>query len=251
MFQFSFGFSFVVVDLVVLVLHVMHLLSVLVLQLLVSLHELPLELLVPVIPFLLNGIMSLVVLFDIVVTLVVQILQLLLELVDGVLDLVDLLGDCARSVVPELVMVHPIVMLVQPVARGRALDDTIVFMVWNVLLNMVLIAMATQAQVHDLNRMIVHKDVDVEDDTAELEQIVGAKVQVDLCPSAEVWVLNQGQVVLHLAHVELLKSLDHVASSHLVSDLCEYLVDVMVSLLLRNLIKSGSLMPEFMPVECE
>lgn len=178
-------------------------------------------------------------------------MQFLLELVDGFLDLVDLLRDRPRRLVPELVLVHPVVMLVQPVAAWRALNDTLVVMVWNVLVHVVVLALAAQTQVDNLNRVIVHEDVDVEDEAAQLEQVVGAQVQVDLRPAAEMRVLDQGQVVLHLAHIKLLKSLDHMASSHLVADLGEHFMDVMVSLLLGHLVKRRALMPQLVPIQGE
>ena len=178
-------------------------------------------------------------------------MQFLLELVDGFLDLVDLLRDRPRRLVPELVLVHPVVMLVQPVAAWRALNDTLVVMVWNVLVHVVVLALAAQTQVDNLNRVIVHEDVDVEDEAAQLEQVVGAQVQVDLRPAAEMRVLDQGQVVLHLAHINLLKSLDHMASSHLVADLGEHFMDVMVSLLLGHLVKRRALMPQLVPIQGE
>ena len=178
-------------------------------------------------------------------------MQLLLELVDGLLHLVDLLRDRPRRLVPELVMVHPVVMLIQPVAAGRALNDTIVLVVRNVLLNVVVLAMAAQTHIDDLNGVIVHEDVDVEDEAAQLEQVVGAQVEVDLRPAAEMRVLDEGQVVLHLAHIELLESLDHVAASHLVSDLGEHFMDVVVPLLLGHLVKRRALVPQLVPIESE
>ena len=178
-------------------------------------------------------------------------MQLLLELVDGLLHLVDLLRDRPRRLVPELVMVHPVVMLIQPVAAGRALNDTIVLVVRNVLLNVVVLAMAAQTHIDDLNGVIVHEDVDVEDEAAQLEQVVGAQVEVDLRPAAEMRVLDEGQVVLHLAHIELLESLDHEAASHLVSDLGEHFMDVVVSLLLGHLVERRALVPQLVPIESE
>ena len=58
MFQLLLGLVLVIVHFVVLVLHVVHILRVLVLQLLVSRQKLPLELLVPMMPLLLNGVMG-------------------------------------------------------------------------------------------------------------------------------------------------------------------------------------------------
>ena len=58
MFQLLLGLVLVIVHFVVLVLHVVHILGVLVLQLLVSRQKLPLELLVPMMPLLLNGVMG-------------------------------------------------------------------------------------------------------------------------------------------------------------------------------------------------
>lgn len=71
MLQLLLGLVLVIVHLVVLVLHMVHVLGVLVLQLLVSGEELPLKLLVPMVPFLLNGLVGRVVLFDVVVALIV------------------------------------------------------------------------------------------------------------------------------------------------------------------------------------
>lgn len=58
MFQLLLGLVLVIVHFVVLVLHVVHILGVLVLQLLVSRQKLPLKLLVPMMPLLLNGVMG-------------------------------------------------------------------------------------------------------------------------------------------------------------------------------------------------
>ena len=166
--QFIFSLMLVIVHFVVLVLHMMHIFRVLVLKILVSRQEFALELLIPVVPFLFNGLVRLMVLFDVVIALVMQIMQLALELVDGVLDFMDLLRDRASRMVPELVLIHPIVMIVESLSAEWALNDTIVFMVRNVILYVIVLTLAAQAQIDDLDRMVVHEDVHVENETAEL-----------------------------------------------------------------------------------
>ena len=98
------------------------------------------------------------------------------------------------------------------------------------------LVMVLQTEVDNMNGVVVDEDIDIEYDIVYLEQIVCAQVEVDLVPAAQVRVLHERQVILHLDHVEVGERLDFVTVMHLVADRHEDFMHGVVSMLLRHLL---------------
>ena len=193
-----FGLLLVVENLVVVVLHLLDVLLVVVLHICESLQELAFELLKSVMVLVLDPLVVFVVFGDTVLALLVNFVQLLVEVVDVALDLVDLLLVRAGRLVPQVVVVHPVVVLQESVAGEGALLDALVLtlMVEMVVAMLPGCLVVVQAQINDVDRVVVDEYVDMVDVLVQLEQVIGAQVEVDLGPAAEVWVLYQNQVIL-------------------------------------------------------
>ena len=224
-----------IIDLVVVLLHLVDVFFVMVLKLRKSFHKLALQQFKPVMILVFNRLVLLVVLRNAVIALFRDFVQLFLELVDVALDLLELLFVRAYRLVPEVVVVHPIVVLEQSVTRERAFFDSIVLAMPIIEMVVLPALMMLHAHIDDVNRVVIHEDVHVVDMLVQLEQIVCAQVQVDLRPAAQVRVLHERQIFLNLLHVELIERLDEVTVLHLVADGGENFVDSVISLLLRHL----------------
>lgn len=199
---FLFCLVLVVVHLVIVVLHPVDLRVVLVLQVVELLHELVFELVLPMMVLFLNRLVLLVIFFHIVFALFLYLMQRRLKAVDGVLDLVDLGIDSARVVMVNLMVVLPIVVDMLSLAVHRALDDTLMPVVVEVILIMVVLVMSANAQIDDMNGLVVDEDVDIDDAVVQMDELVGDHVEVDLTHATQVWVLSQAHILLNLLNME-------------------------------------------------
>ena len=120
----------------------------------------------------------LVVMLDHGLVLLMDVMQLLVHVFDGRRKLVDLLVDVVTAVLVVRLRVLRVVVLVE--LFGLLVDALVLV---DVLFVVVMAAMTTEAQVHDMNRLIVNEDVYVKDRAAEHHHVVGEQVQVDLLPS--------------------------------------------------------------------
>ena len=238
MVQLVLGFLSVVVHLVVVVLHRMDVLGVVVLQILESLEELVFELVKMVMVVVFDLFVIFIVLVDAIFALFMDLVQLLLELVNVTLDLFDLILQLARRRVPKIVMVHPIVVLEEPFAGERALFNSQVLTVLIEIVTVVapVLVMVLQTEVDDMNGVVVDEDIDIKYDIVYLEQIVRAQVEVNLVPAAQVRVLHERQVILHLDHVEVGEGFDFVTVMHLIADLHKDFMYGVISVILRHLL---------------
>lgn len=128
--------------------------------------------------FIFDSLVVFVVLSDTVLALLVDFVQDLLVAVESFLSLVDLFLVSARRLMVQIVMVHPVVVLEEPLSRQGALIDALMLTVLVEIMVVVVpvLIMLFHAQVDDMDRLVVHEDVDVEDDVVQLEQIVSAQV---------------------------------------------------------------------------
>ena len=238
MVQFVLSFLSVIVHFVIVILHRMDVRDVVMLEIFESLEELVFELLKVMMVVVFDLLVVFVVLFDAMFALFVDLVQLRLKFVNVVLDLLNLLLVRPRSLVPQIVMVHPVVVLEEPLAGERALVDSQMLTVLIEVVTIVspVLVMVLQAEVDDMNGVVVDEDIDIEYDIVYLEQIVCAQVKVNLVPAAQVRVLHQRQVILHLHHVEVGERLDFVAVMHFVADRHEDFMHCVVSMLLRHLL---------------
>ena len=212
--------------------------DVVMLQIFKSLEELVFELLKVMMVVVFDLLVVFVVLLDAMFALFVDLVQLRLKFMNVILDLLNLLLVRPRSLVPQIVVVHPIVVLEEPLAGERALVDSQMLTVLIEVVTIVspVLVMVLQAEVDNMNGVVVDEDIDIEYDIVYLEQIVCAQVEVDLIPAAQVRVLHERQVILHLDHVEVGEGLDFVTMMHLVTDRHEDFMHGVVSMLLRHLL---------------
>ena len=154
------------------------------------------------------------------------------------LDLLNLLLVRPRGLMPQIVVVHPIVVLEEPLAGERALVDSQMLTVLIKVVTVVspVLVMVLQAEVDNMNGVVVDEDIDIEYDIVYLEQIVCAQVEVNLVPAAQVRVLHERQVILHLDHVEVGECLDFVTVMHLIADLHKDFMYGVISVILRHLL---------------
>ena len=179
-------------------------------------------------------------------------MQLFFKLVNVALDLFELLFVSPNRLVPEVMVIHPLVMLEKSVTGERAFIDALVLAMLIEMVSVVVPAiMVLHAHVNNMDRVVVNKDVNVVHVIVQLEQIVCAQVQVDLRPVAQVRILHKRQIILNLSHMELFERLNEVTMLHLVTYRGEHFVDGMVPLLLGHLFQSGSFVPKVGPAESE
>ena len=232
--QLVLSFLSMVIHLVIVVLHLMYVLNVVVLQVIESLEELVFELLKMMMVFVFDRLVVFVVLVDAMLALFVDLEQLLFEFVNVALDLFNLLLVRPRSLVPEIVVVHPIMVLEESFARKRAFiySQMLTVLIKVMTIVSIVLVMVLQAEVNYMNWVVVDEDIDIKYDIVYLEQIVCAQVEVNVVPSTQMRVLNKRQVVLHLDHMELGKSFDFVTVMHLIANLHEDFMHSMISVLL-------------------
>ncbi len=89
-------------------------------------------------------------------------------------------------------------MIVVRVTRRWTFNDAIVSM--RMLFVVIVVTLPTETEIYDLNRMVVDKDVDVDDLFADLENMVCQQIQIYLTHCMELRVLNEGQVLRNFLH---------------------------------------------------
>ena len=130
--------------------------------------------------------------------------QLFFKLVKVTLDLLKLLFVSPYRLVPEVVVIHPLVVLKKSFTGERAFIDALMLtMLIEMMIVVIPALMMLQAHVNNMDWVVVNEDVYVVHMVVQLEQIVCAQVQVDLRPAAQVRILHKRQVIFNLLDVEL------------------------------------------------
>ena len=97
-------------------------------------------------------------------------MQLFFKLVNVALDLFELLFVSPYRLVPEVVVIHPLVVLKKSFTRERAFFDTLMLaMLIEMVSVMVPALMVLHAHVNNMDRVVVNEDVNVVHVIVQLE----------------------------------------------------------------------------------
>ena len=165
-------------DFIILLLKLFRVMVVAVLNLLMSCQVVALKFLHARLVLLLELLALLVVMLDHGLVLLVDALELLVHVIDSHLKLMDLIVDVVTAILVMSLGVFSEMLLVE---LFWLLVDALVLV--DVLLVVVMATVTAEAQVDDVDGLVVNEDVYVEDGAAEHHHVVGKKVQVDLRPS--------------------------------------------------------------------